>query len=237
MEKIEVLLKNLGRTFSQELGINLKKKEEIFKWFLASILFGARISETIVLNTYKEFEKEKVLTPESILKTGWDGLVKILDDGGYVRYDFKTATKLLEIMKALKERYGGDLDRLHLKAKDARDLEGRIKELGKGIGEVTTNIFLRELRGPAPYGAGRGIWEKADPLPGKLVIQAAKNLGLTKEDLSYAILKDLKRIVPKGKFVSLEAALVRLGKDFCRKERCQSCPLRKYCERVSKILD
>ena len=206
--------------FSQELGINLQKKEEIFKWFLASILFGARISETIVLNTYKEFEKEKVLTPERILKTGWDGLVKILDDGGYVRYDFKTATKLLEIMKALKGRYQGDLNRLHLKAKDARDLEGRIKELGKGIGEVTTNIFLRELR---------DIWEKADPLPGKLVIQAAKNLGLTKEDSSSAILRDLKRMAPKGKFISLEAALVRLGKDFCRKKKCPFCPVKDYC--------
>jgi len=219
---IKVLLTKLGITFSQSLDINSKNKNEIFKWFLASILFGARISETIVINTYKEFEKEKVLTPERILSTGWDGLVKILDDGGYVRYDFKTATKLLEIMKTLKERYGGDLNRLHLKAKDERDLEKRIKELGKGIGEVTTNIFLRELR---------GIWEKADPLPGKLVIQAAKNLDLTKENKPSPILRDLKRIAPKGKLISLEAALVRLGKDFCRKNRCRDCPLRKYCER------
>jgi endonuclease III len=222
MKKIEVLLKNLGKTFSQELDINLKDKDEIFKWFLASILFGARISETIVLHTYKEFEKEKVLTPEKILSTGWDGLVKILDDGGYVRYDFKTATKLLEIMRTLKERYQGDLNRLHSQAKDERDLERRIRELGKGIGEVTTNIFLRELR---------GIWEKADPLLGKLVIQAAKNLGLTKESKPSTILRDLKRIAPKGEFVSLEAALVRLGKDFCKKNRCRDCPLRKYCER------
>ncbi len=235
---IKVLLRRLGINFSQSLGINLKDKDEIFKWFLASILFGARISETIVLNTYKEFEKKEVLTPEKILITGWDGLVKILDDGGYVRYDFKTATKLLEIMKNLRERYGGDLNRLHLKAKDARDLERRIKELGKGIGEVTTNIFLRELR---------GIWQKANPLPGKLVIQAAKNLGLTKEDLSSAIfersektrfsseargfliLRDLKKMAPKGKFISLEAALVRLGKDFCRKKKCPFCPVKDYC--------
>ena len=219
---IKVLLEKLGVSFSQSLGINLKDKSsnKIFKWLLASILFGARISETIVINTYKEFEKEKVLTPERVLATGWDGLVKILDDGGYVRYDFKTATKLLEIMRTLKERSQGDLNRLHLKAKDARDLEGRIKELGKGIGEVTTNIFLRELR---------DIWEKADPLPGKLVIQAAKNLGLTKENRSSLILKDLKKIAPKGKLIFLEAALVRLGKDFCRKNRCSFCPMKNYC--------
>ena len=217
---IKVLLERLGMRFSQELGINLRKEDEIFRWFLASILFGARISETIVINTYKEFERKKVLTPEKILSTGWDGLVRILDDGGYVRYDFKTATKLLEIMKALKERYQGDLNRLHSQAKDERDLEKRIRELGKGMGEVTTNIFLRELR---------DVWEKADPLPGDLVIQAARNLGLTESSKPSTILKDLKRIVPKGKLVPLEAALVRLGKDFCRKGRCPSCPLRKYC--------
>ena len=48
------LLKRFGQTYSEELGINLKagKSSEIFKWFLASILFGARISEAIAKNTY-----------------------------------------------------------------------------------------------------------------------------------------------------------------------------------------
>jgi len=42
-------------SYSEELGINLKsrKSEKIFKWFLASILYGARISETIAKNTYR----------------------------------------------------------------------------------------------------------------------------------------------------------------------------------------
>jgi hypothetical protein len=39
------------------------------------------------------------------VKTGWDGLVSTLDAGGYVRYDFKTATKLLEVMKNLIDQY------------------------------------------------------------------------------------------------------------------------------------
>jgi hypothetical protein len=39
------------------------------------------------------------LTPKQILKTGWDDLVKILDEGGYTRYDFKTADRLLESNK------------------------------------------------------------------------------------------------------------------------------------------
>jgi len=60
---IKILMDNLGKEFSTSLGIDLTQNnsDEIFKWFLASILFGARISETIVTKTYKEFEKERFL--------------------------------------------------------------------------------------------------------------------------------------------------------------------------------
>ena len=43
------LLKNYGELYSKELGIDVKK--EPFKWFLASILFGARISTGIAKKT------------------------------------------------------------------------------------------------------------------------------------------------------------------------------------------
>lgn len=248
-EMIKVLLKKLGQKFSSSLNIDLSSVHgesfgtspqdksvqdestdsgEVFKWFLASILFGARISETIVINTYRQFEKENVLSAQKILDTGWDGLVKILDDGGYVRYDFKTATKLLEIMRTLNELYQGDLNNLYLKARDSSDLENRLKGLGKGIGDVTVNIFLRELR---------GIWEKADPLPSDLVILSARNLRLfsPKIKLKKEILNELKSVYQKNKvkgkhFVDFEAALLRLGKDFCRKEKCETCVVRDFCK-------
>ena len=55
MDKIEVLLANFS-LYAEDLGINLKEQSGRFKWFLASILFGARISEKIAANTYKSFE-------------------------------------------------------------------------------------------------------------------------------------------------------------------------------------
>lgn len=216
---IQALIENLGGKFSSALGINLNNgdSDEIFKWFLASILFGARISEKIAVNTYKEFEKRKILSPDIILRTGWDGLVQILDSGGYVRYDFKTATKLLEIMQDLKNLYDGDLNQLHKEAKDPRDLENKIKNLGKGIGEITANIFLRELR---------GIWEKAEPYPSDLVVLASKKSGLisSEESSKEKILKELKSLWQKYKikgkdFADFEAALLRLGKDYYRKSK------------------
>jgi endonuclease III len=232
-EPTRTLIRELGERFSKKLRIDLetKKSSEIFKWFLASILFAARITEKIALNTYREFEARNLLTPSKILKMGWDGLVEVLDEGGYVRYDFKTATKLLEVMGTLEKRYEGDLNNLHKAASDSRDLEEILMNLGKGVGPVTVSIFLRELR---------GIWEKADPMPQELVIQASKNLGFTKlagkdEKERLLILKQLENVwrqsgISKGSFIDLEAALVRLGRDFCRKKRCKICPVAVHCE-------
>ena len=230
---VKILMEKLGGKFHVKLGIDLEsgRSEEVFKWFLASILFGARITEKIAMNTYQEFERRGVLTPDKLLRTGWDGLVEVLDAGGYVRYDFKTATKLLEIMKSLKKGYHGNLSDLHSQATDPRDLEYQIKGLGKGIGDVTTNIFLRELR---------GIWEKAGPSPTELGVFASRNLSLTKlagrdEKERLEILSDLKHVWERNKvegkgFTDFEAALVRLGRDFCRRGKCKPCPVNEYCK-------
>ena len=134
------------KIFSENLGVNLKsgKEEELFKWFLACLLFGKPIQQEVAKRTYFEFEKEKILSLDMILKTGWDKLVEILDRGHYVRYDFSTATKLLEISKELKQRYGS-LENLLRQSNNQRDLEIRLQEF-KGIGPVTTRIFLGEFK-------------------------------------------------------------------------------------------
>ena len=48
-------------TYSQELGLDLLKVEDRFKWFLASILFAKRISARIAMATFKEFENAGLL--------------------------------------------------------------------------------------------------------------------------------------------------------------------------------
>lgn len=140
------------KKFSKDLGINLKsgKEEEFFKWFLACLLFGKPIQQEVAKRTYFEFEKEGILTPEKILKAGWNKLVEVLDRGHYVRYDFSTATKLLNICKELKEKYGRHpprhpLTNLLKKAKNKKDLEKKLQEF-KGVGPVTARIFLRDLK-------------------------------------------------------------------------------------------
>ncbi len=214
------LVENRGQRYSEVLGINTNSGEdgEVFKWFLASVLFGAPITEAAVIKTYRCFEKHRILTPKKIVETGWNGLVNILDEGGYTRYDHKTADKLLRVMANLDSRYDGSITRLHNEASDPADLERRLKQLGKGIGDVTVSIFLRELR---------GVWSKANPKPTPLVIEAAKTLDIVRSETPEEALCELERFwkknaVNKKSFVNFETALLRFGKERRRKKRAES---------------
>jgi endonuclease III len=204
IEKIDALLA-LFPLYSEDLGIDLSEPAGRFKWFLASILFGARISERIAVNTYRQFEMAGVDTPEAIIEAGWDRLVEILDSGGYVRYDFSTASKLLDIMNSLKGKYGS-LENLYHQASDTRDLERRLQEF-KGIGPMTVQIFLRELRGQ---------WN-IEPARSKIAQSTARNLYINVRDFEAE------------KLARIETALVKLGLGYCKKRKCGECPLKEFC--------
>jgi hypothetical protein len=200
--KLKEFVRRYGEPFSKQLGIDLKsgRSEEIFKWFLASILFAKPIRESSATKTYFCFMKYGITNAKKVLDAGWEKLVEILDEGGYTRYDFSTADKLLEVFGNLQKNYGGDLNKLYQEARNSEDLEEKIKVLGKGIGSTTVSIFLREMR----Y-----AWEKADPKPSPLVKVAMEKLNV----------KDLKEITSKKNIdlVELETALLRYSKDFLKK--------------------
>jgi len=191
-------------TYSQELGLDLKTEEDRFKWFLASILFAKRISSEVAKRTYREFEKEGIVTPESITEAGWDKLVEVLDSGGYVRYDFSTASNLLEIASSLKEKYGS-LESLSTQSKDSKAQEKRLLEF-KGVGPTTVNIFLRERK---------AVWEKARPQLSPLAKEVASRLGLGEKEMELP---------------NVESVLVRLKLEFCKHRKCSSCPVREECQ-------
>ena len=196
---VDAILSKL-QSYSEELGLDLTRSEDRFKWFLASILFAKRISAEVAKKTYRRFEEEQLNTPERILAAGWDRLVEVLDSGGYVRYDFSTASNLLKIMEELKEKYG-NLEELHKKSNSPTDLERRLQKF-KGVGPVGVNIFLRELR---------GIWKKAKPKPSKMAIKTGQRIGLENVELH-------------------ESDLVRLNLEYCKKHKCRECPVQHYCK-------
>lgn len=130
---------------AEDLSINLASKQEAAyaQWFLACLLFGKPIQQEVARKTYQKFVEADLVTPEAILQAGWGRLVQVLDEGHYARYDFSTATKLLDIMKHIKEQYGTVLALVE-DSRSREDLSANLQKL-KGIGPKTTEIFLRDL--------------------------------------------------------------------------------------------
>ena len=190
-------------TYPEELGLDLNKEDDRFKWLIASILFAKRISFKIAIRTFKEFINRGLTTPNAILDAGWDGLVDALDAGGYVRYDFSTASNLLETVKMLKKQ--GGLKEIYRNSKDSKELEEKLMKL-KGVGPTAVNIFLRELR---------SVWKKAKPKPSKIALDVADKIGL----------KDVEELEPR---------LVRIGIEYCKRKRCEECPVHLYCKKIQK---
>lgn len=189
-------------TYPQEFGLDLRKEEDQFKWFLASVLFAARISAKIAKNTYWEFDKEGLTTPDTIIDAGWDKLVEVLDRGGYTRYDESTATNLIEMCKKLEKEYGG-IGNLYEQATSKTDLEKKLKDF-KGVGPTTVSIFLREMR---------SIWDYARPKispPGK---KMAQKLGIEDEE----------------EIKELEPYLVKIYLELCKNKKCEECLAKEYC--------
>lgn len=182
-----------SRLYSEELGIDLMHGTDrrYFLWFLASALFGGHISETIAKHTYRAFVQHGLTTPQCIFGAGRDFLINpVMREGGYVRYDGRKSDQILRDCRTLLDDYEGSLTRLHEAASDPRDLEERVLAF-HGVGPVTVNIFLRELR---PF------WTRADPVPLPVVRQMARRLHI---DLGAYERKSLR-------FARLEAGLVRL---------------------------
>jgi len=131
-----------------DLGIDLApgKEEELFKWFMACLLFDKPIQTNIAEQAYRRLVAARLVNPDAILNAGWNELVRLLDEAHYVRYDFSTATKLIKISEDLKRRYGS-VTNLVAQSRSLRELSRRLQEF-KNVGPVTARIFLREVR---PY--------------------------------------------------------------------------------------
>jgi len=203
------LLSQYGELYSEELGIDVRR--EPFKWLLASMLFGRRISASIAKKTYGVYERAGLTSPEKIASTDMKTLIAMHGQGGYARYDGITAEYVIGVARKLLEDYDGRIEQLDEISQDPDDLKRRLEEF-RGIGPVTAKIFLRELR---------GIWKNADPRPTAIEILAARNLGiLFSEGNALEKLKDFwnRNLVKGYNFRNFEAALLRLGIELRRRK-------------------
>jgi adenine-specific DNA glycosylase len=87
----------------------------------------------------------------------------------------------------------------------------------------------------------RGIWEKAEPVPSELAVMAAKQMRIIPTRIKHRekILALLKKKwtdedMEMKDVPDFEAALVGLGKDYCRKGFCNRCPMKCECRQISE---
>lgn len=203
-----VLVRDLltQQTYPEMLGLNLKDKADWFPWLIASSLFAKPISAAVARAAATRLFKDGVTSPRAITQRGWDRLVDLLDAGGYVRYDFSTATKLLALSRALP---GGRLQRVMANASSLDQIRERLTAI-KGVGPKTVEIFLRELRG-----IGHHIALPVSPE----ARMAARRLRIDVDTLRLSA-EDLAR---------LESVLVRIWIEHCKRHRWTTCPAGAAC--------
>ncbi len=137
----------------RDLGFEVRPGDEgsLFKWFLASFLFGNRISQAIAARAWRVIVHEHGCdTPARIAACSHAQLVRMLGEGGYRRYDESTATRLSLLCGSLAADDGGGILAIAAAADDREDFERRLLAF-KGVGPVTLSIFMREA-GPALFG-------------------------------------------------------------------------------------
>jgi endonuclease III len=192
------LLSRYGTTFAEELGLDLASgdRSALFCWFLAALLFSTRISHSIALRSARVLLARGWTTPEKLARTTWQERATALDEGGYVRYDERTSTRLGEAAGMLIERYGGELRNLRQAAGRDPARERELLKEFKGIGEVAVNIFFREAQ---------LAWPELFPFADERTLAEAKALGLP------ATADALRTLVRNRRdYVRLVSALVRV---------------------------
>lgn len=193
---LAALLERHGRTYSDELGIDIEKgtPSPLFRWLCASLLFSARISAELAVQVAAALAERGWTTPQKMADASWKERVKTLNESGYARFDERTATMLGDTCEVLLDRYRGDLRRLRDEAeREPKRERSLLKEL-KGIGDVGVDIFFRETQ---------AAWEELRPFADRRALDAAKRLDLGRDAAALADLvseRDLPRLV---------AALVR----------------------------
>lgn len=131
---------------ADELGIKIERKErELFKWFLASYLFGKRIQQKIAHQTWEVFMKHGIDSPKKIAGHTRDQIVHLLGEGSYRRYDESTAHNMLEMARTLVRDYHGNLLNMYDDCKTEQEFVSKLQKL-KGVGPKTAEIFMREAK-------------------------------------------------------------------------------------------
>nr|WP_237521677.1 endonuclease [Streptomyces sp. SID4921] len=188
-----------GTTYAAEAGIRLRDTPQpLYQLLVLSLLLSARIRADIAVASARALHSHRLRTPRRMADATWQERVDALGEGGYRRYDERTATQLGDGALLLLDTYGGDLRRLRREADgDLDTLRAGLRRF-PGIGPAGADIFLREVQ---------TVWPEASPYLDAKALQGAERLGLP------ATPDKLVRLAKDEDPAVLAAALVRSALD------------------------
>jgi endonuclease III len=191
---VRTLLDQQGRTYASEAGITLRDTPgPLYQLLVLSHLLSARIKADIAVAAARALFKAGMRDARRMAEATWQQRVDALGEGGYRRYDERTATQLGDAAELLQREYQGDLRRL----REAGDPKKLLRDF-PGIGPSGVDIFLREVQ---------GVWPEVAPYLDAKTLQGAERLGLPTTP------KDLAGLVDESDVPRLAAGLVRVALD------------------------
>ncbi|MEQ8404218.1 MAG: hypothetical protein RKE49_03910 [Oceanicaulis sp.] len=198
-DRLEALLDRHGRTFCDELSIDIGSGQPaaLFQWLVASNLYSTRIGAKLATAGAKALFDAGLTTASKLCDAGWERRVKLLNGAGYARMDERYSAILGDMARQVLERYDGDLRSLRDDAGRQVGAESDALTDLKGIGPSGADIFRREAQ---------SAWEEMAPFMDNKAKSAAKDLDLPHDAQA---LKDM----TGDRFVSAVAALVRADLD------------------------
>jgi endonuclease III len=195
---VRILLQRYGRTFAEDLGIQVEQNQlsPLYCLLTSAALFSTRISHNIALKSARILFEHGWTTAERMAASTWEQRVRALDEGGYVRYDERTATMLGQTAQMLIDNYQGDLRKLRQAAGADPVRERTLLDRFPGVGDVAVNIFFREAQ---------LAWPELFPFADEKTLASAARLNLPVDAIKLAALVRNRR-----NYVRLVSALIRV---------------------------
>ncbi|MFG2628923.1 endonuclease [Streptomyces sp. NPDC048473] len=202
---VEVLLSRYGTTYAAEAGVRLRNTPQpLYQLLVLSDLLSARIRASVAVAAARALFAHGMRSPDRMIGATWQQRVDALGEGGYRRYDERTATQLGAGAELLLVEYGGDLRRLRKEADgDLGILRSGLRRT-PGMGPAGADIFVREVQ---------AVWPETAPFLDGKALQGAEKLGLPASPAKLARLAEQAEQADDRGPAVLAAALVRAALD------------------------
>lgn len=115
---------------------------DMFRWFLLCYLFGKPIRSEQAIETWQLFVEAGLDHPWAIHDASELGLVRLLNQGGYTRYQHVTARGLKLCMEKLIRLYDGSLLYVLESSENEEEFAKQLQTL-HGVGPKVAEIFMR----------------------------------------------------------------------------------------------